>query len=337
MDGYLDISHMISLDLLVHFIRIVHAVGCYSEFSQGRKRNDPIAVMRIGHFRAVEDPGDQFRDMEDESPHARHILSFAAFDESRTEIEIRPLVLQIESQSLVMLDMFHERLHILHIHLSVRIESDESFDLELIAVSLDEIISGLIGSASSPIDGMGDDDKHVIAVLLLLIKQHLQRIVRGSVIDQDDFPESRMNDLIDHLADGFLFVVTPDIEDEIIFLSLILPMEDLLLVLEICLVDSGLGDESGQLEFILGLFVQCVDIEIEQHDERDIDKQISASRDTEEPAELIEELLIQREDDHQAASDEEYDEMEDIHLLVLVEVDAEQDEHDGREHDYELE
>lgn len=96
-----------------------------------------------------------------------------------------------------------------------------------------------------------------------------------------------MDDFIDDLANRFFFVIDPDIEYEIIFFSRIVPMRYLILVLIISFIDRFLGDESGELESILGMFVEHVDIEIEQKDERNIDKQISASRHTEEPTELI--------------------------------------------------
>ena len=106
-------------------------------------------------------------------------------NESRPQIEIRSLVLQIQSEILVRMDMFDEGVHVFDVHLSVRIESYEPFDLEFIAVFLDEVISRLIGRAASPVDRMIQDDDELPRVLIPFISKHLERIVARAVIDQD--------------------------------------------------------------------------------------------------------------------------------------------------------
>ena len=96
-----------------------------------------------------------------------------------------------------------------------------------------------------------------------------------------------MDDFIDNLAYRFFLVIDPDIEDEIIFFSRIVPMSYLILILVVSFIDGFLRDESGELESVLGMFVEHVDIEIEQKDKRNIDQQISASRYAEESTELV--------------------------------------------------
>jgi hypothetical protein len=161
------------------------------------------------------------------------------------------------------MDMFDEGIHILDIHLSVSIKTDESFDFQFITVFLDEIISGLIRCTASPIDRMIKDDDEVFRMLLFLIFEHLQCIIARAVIDKDQLSEPCMDNLIDDFADLFFLVIDPDIEDKIIFFSLILPMSDLMFILFISLIDSRLGNESGQLESIFGMFIEYIDIEVE--------------------------------------------------------------------------
>ena len=81
-----------------------------------------------------------------------------------------------------------------------------------------------------------------------------------------------MNDFIDNFAYCFFFIIDSDIEDKIIFFISIVSMSDLIFIFFISCVDSSLGNESGQLEFIFGNLIECVDIEIEQEDKRYIDQ-----------------------------------------------------------------
>lgn len=65
------------------------------------------------------------------------------------------------------MNMFDKSFHIFDIHLSIRIESDESFDLQFIAVFLDEIVSCLIGCPASSIDRVCKNNNHCIRILVL--------------------------------------------------------------------------------------------------------------------------------------------------------------------------
>jgi hypothetical protein len=80
-----------------------------------------------------------------------------------------------------------------------------------------------------------------------------------------------MNNFIDNGTDRFFFVIYPDIEDEIILLISVMPMCNLILILNISGIDSFPGNKSGQLESVLGMFIQDINIEIEQEDKGDID------------------------------------------------------------------
>lgn len=159
--------------------------------------------------------------------------------------------------------MLHKNIHIFDIHLSISIKSDESFYLELVAVLLDEVISGLICGTASSIDRMTEDDDECVRMMFLLFLEYLQGIVARPVIDKDYFPESCMNDLLDDFADLLFLVIDPDIEDKLIFFIGIVSMSDLVFVLVISCIHSVLRNESGQLEFIFGMFIEHVDIEIE--------------------------------------------------------------------------
>lgn len=163
----------------------MHAIGRDSEFPQGRQRDDSVSAMRIGDIRSIEYPGDQFCDPEDGFPDSGHIVDFASFKESRTEIEIGFFVFQIQSKILVSMDMLHESFHIFDIHLSISIEADKPLDLEFIAVFLDKIISCLICGTSSPVYRMIKDDDKQVRILFLFRSKRLQGGVARSVIDKD--------------------------------------------------------------------------------------------------------------------------------------------------------
>jgi hypothetical protein len=83
------------------------------------------------------------------------------------------------------MDMVNESFHIFDIHLPISIEADESFDLELISISFDEVISCLICCSSSSIDRMIKDNNERLRILFLFFLNHLQGIVIGSIIDKD--------------------------------------------------------------------------------------------------------------------------------------------------------
>jgi hypothetical protein len=63
--------------------------------------------------------------------------------------------------------------HIFDIHLSISIVTDESFDFEFISVLLDEVVSGLIGSTSSSINSMIQDDDECFRILSLFLLEHM--------------------------------------------------------------------------------------------------------------------------------------------------------------------
>lgn len=102
-------------------------------------------------------------------PKCRHIIDLTSFQKSRTEIEIRLFVFQVQSKLLVSMNVFDEGIHIFYIHLPIRIESHKSFDLKFITIFFNEIISCLIGSTTSPIDGMSKDNNHFITIFFLFI------------------------------------------------------------------------------------------------------------------------------------------------------------------------
>jgi len=101
-----------------------------------------------------------------------------------------------------------------------------------------------------------------------------------------------VDDFIDNLANHFIFIIYPDIEDKIVFFTNIMSMSHLILILFVSFVDSSLGNVPGQLESIFGVFVEHIDIEVEQEDKRNIYKQIGTSRYSEESTELIQETLV---------------------------------------------
>ena len=83
------------------------------------------------------------------------------------------------------MNMFDKRFHIFDIHLSIRIESDEPLYFQFIAISFDEIISGLIRSTASSIDRMVKNNDKRIRILLFFVFKDIQGIVSWSIIDKD--------------------------------------------------------------------------------------------------------------------------------------------------------
>lgn len=229
------------------------------------------------------------------------------------------------------MNMFDERFHILDIHLSIRIESDKSFNFQLISISFDEIVSCLISCPTSSIDGMRKNDYHNVRILMLLFIQG--RYDRRAITDKHYFPEPCSNNIINHSRNHrSLFIIHSDIENEIILFSYIFPTKDLFFVFIISFVDSHLRNESGQLKRIFGLSIECIDIEVEKNDKRDIYQKISTSRDTKKSSELIQQLLIQRKNHDQPATDDEHDKVKDIHLLAFVEIHTKKNEYNRSKH-----
>gem|GEM_PF-2548090 len=173
MNWYFPIFHMMPFDLFVHFICVMHTISSDDEFSECRESNYSISIMWIRNLRSIEDSCNKFCYPKYESSHSWHIIDFASFKESRTEIEIRSFVFKIQSEMLVSMDMFHKDFHVFDIHLSISIKTHESFDFQLIAVFLDEIISGLIGCTTSSIDGMRKNDNERLRILFLFFLKHL--------------------------------------------------------------------------------------------------------------------------------------------------------------------
>lgn len=315
--------------LVDEFARVFHAVHGEAGAFNGSDSDHAVAVMRIRKADAGNEAGEYAASHEDDLSKERDV-GIGFHYEARTEDDVEGGIVG---------KRLHEIGHVRRVVLAVGVEGDDERDAEPTGETAEEFETGFERGSPAPILRVADGHDVFAA------GEDGGGSVAGTVVDYEDFRESRGEETVYYAFETGRFVIRTDEESDVVLRGCRAVVgyrgafggESERSAFRSAHMERHFSDEARSVFAVLFRLIEKEEREIRKEYDASVYENVGASRDAEDAADEVERLRNVREKQESAADSEEHQEMEGVEFLPFGDVERDDEYHHAGNREEKLE